>query len=103
MSADATGSAFFRAAAVSLALAVMIGGMPLTLKAIQQSRETIITLDICHPVQTWTFSPLSVLAVFPDTPVIAPRWFESYRTAAVTPSKIRAADPPDPPPPKALA
>lgn len=103
MSAAAKRTDFFRAAAAMLVLAVLIGGTPLSLKAIPQSRETVITLDICHPVQTWTFSPVSVVAVFPDSPAIAPSLFEHYQAAATEPLKIRAADAPDTPPPKPFA
>jgi hypothetical protein len=92
-----------RAAAVLLAIAVLIGGMPLSMPAMRQRREAAFTLDICHPAQTWTFSPISVIAVFPDRPAATPPFLQRKIPATRLTLKIRDADAPDPPPPKVLA
>ena len=49
-----------RAAATVVALAVLLGGMPLTLGVVVRSSEAMFTLDICHPVQSFSHSPVAV-------------------------------------------
>ena len=54
-----------RAAAAIVALAMLLGGMPLTLGVVVHSSETMFTLDICHPVQSFSHSPVAVVAIIP--------------------------------------
>lgn len=92
------------AAAAIVALALLLGGMPLTLGIIVHSPEAMFTLDICHPVQSFSHSPVPVLAIMPASPTVAqflPQWGRSATPAH--PLSLRAADAPDPPPPKTRA
>jgi hypothetical protein len=93
-----------RAAVAIVALAVLLGGTPLTLGVVVHSSEPMFTLDICHPVQSFSHSPVSVLAIMPASPTVAqflPQWGRSATPAH--PLSLRAADAPDPPPPKTRA
>jgi hypothetical protein len=92
------------AAAAIVALALLLGGMPLTLGIVVHSPEAMFTLDICHPVQSFSHSPVPVLAIMPGSPTVAqflPQWGRCATPAQ--PPRPRAADAPDPPPPKARA
>ena len=93
-----------RAAAAIVALAVLLGGMPLTLGIVLHSPEAMFTLDICHPLQSFSHSPVPVVAIMPGFPAVAQFVPECGRidTRSQAP-RVRAADPPDPPPPKACA
>lgn len=93
-----------RAAAALLALMVLLGGTPLTLGVVVHSEGPMFTLNICHPAQTFDHSPVPMLAVMPEHPAM--REFLPERGRAGTPAqtlRVRAADAPDPPPPKARA
>ena len=93
-----------RAAAAIVALAVLLGGMPLTLGVVVHSSEAMFTLDICHPVQSFSHSPVAVMAIIPGSPSVAQFLPESGRYSVPRTSlSARAADAPDPPPPKARA
>jgi hypothetical protein len=92
------------AAAAIVAFALLLGGMPLTLGIVVQSPEAMFTLDICHPVQSFSHSPMPVLAIMPGSPTVAqflPQWGRSATLAQ--PLRLRATDAPDPPPPKTRA
>lgn len=90
--------------AAIVAFAMLLGGMPLTLGIVVHSSEAAFTLDICHPVQTFSHSPEAVAAIVPGSPVVAQSLPEcgsySIQTTAL---RMRAADAPDPPPPKTRA
>jgi hypothetical protein len=93
-----------RATAAILALVVLLGGMPLTLGIVAHSSRAMFTLDICHPAQSFSHSPVVAMAIIPDCPAVArvlPEC-EGYPVPADV-RRMRAADAPDPPPPKALA
>ena len=93
-----------RAAAAIVALAVLLGGMPLTLGVVVHSSEVMFTLDICHPAQSFSHSPVAVMAIIPGSMALAQRLPESGRyTVPRATFSARAADAPDPPPPKARA
>jgi len=94
-----------RAAAAIVALALLLGGMPLTLGMVVHSSEAMFTLDICHPVQSFSHSPVAVVAIIPGSVGLAQCLIESGRYAVprTTALSARVADAPDPPPPKALA
>jgi hypothetical protein len=93
-----------RAFAVIVALAVLLGGMPLTLGIVVHGSETTFTLDICHPVQSFSHSPVSVVAIIPGSPAVAQSLPEcGHYPSAVQALRVRVADAPDPPPPKARA
>jgi hypothetical protein len=92
------------AIAVVVALALLLGGMPLTLGIVVHSPEAMLTLDICHPVQSFSHSPVPVLAIMPGSPTVAQFLPQSGRSATpAQPLRLRAADAPDPPPPKTRA
>lgn len=86
------------------ALAVLLGGMPLTLGIVVRSSEATFALDVCHPVQSFSHSPVSVVAIIPGSPAVAqfPPECGRYPSAAQE-LRVRAADAPDLPPPKARA
>jgi len=92
------------AAVAIVAVALLLGGMPLTLGIVVHSPEAMFTLDICHPVQSFSYSPVAVVAILPGVAAVAsflPECGRSpIRTAAL---RVRAADAPDPPPPKTRA
>jgi hypothetical protein len=89
--------------AAVLALAVLLGGMPLTLGVVVQDHGPMFTLNICHPLQSFDRSPVPVLAVMPEHPAVREHLPERGHAAApAQPLRLRAADAPDPPPPKAL-
>jgi hypothetical protein len=94
-----------RAAAAIVALALLLGGMPLTLGVVVHSSEAMFTLDICHPVQSFSHSPVAVVAIIPGAVALAQCLAESRRYAVprTTTLSARVPDAPDPPPPKALA
>ena len=93
-----------RASVVIVVLAVLLGGMPLTLGIVVHSSEATFTLDICHPVQSFSHSPVPVVAIIPGSPAVAQFLPECGRYAfAAQELRVRAADSPDPPPPKAHA
>jgi hypothetical protein len=93
-----------RAAAAIVALAVLLGGMPLTLGVVVHSSQVTFTLDICHPAQSFSHSPVAVTAIIPGSPTVAQFLPESGRYSVPRTSlSARAADAPDPPPPKARA
>jgi len=93
-----------RAAAAIVALAVLLGGMPLTLGVVVHSSEVMFTLDICHPAQSFGHAPVAVMAIIPGSPSVAQFLPESGRYSVPRTSlSARAADAPDPPPPKARA
>jgi hypothetical protein len=93
-----------RAAAAILALAVLLGGMPLTLGVVVHSSEAMFTPDICHPVQSFSHSPVAVLAIIPGSVALAQFLPESGRYSVPRATlSVRAADAPDSPPPKARA
>ncbi|MGH7914009.1 MAG: hypothetical protein ACREPW_05090 [Candidatus Binataceae bacterium] len=93
-----------RATAAIVVLMVLLGGMPLTLGIVVHSTEAMLTLDICHPVQSFSHSPVPMMAIIPGSPVVAqflPEWRRyPVLTAAL---RLRGADAPDPPPPKTRA
>lgn len=92
------------AAAAIVALAVLLGGMPLTLGVAVHSSEAMFTLDICHPVQSLSHSPVSVVAIIPGSAAVAQFLPECERYPVPRATlRVRAADAPDPPPPRALA
>jgi hypothetical protein len=87
-----------------VALAIMLGGMPLTLGMVVHSSETMFTLDICHPGQRFSHSPAAVAASFPGSPAVTQFLPERGRDPVTTMAlRVRAADAPDPPPPKTPA
>jgi len=90
--------------ATIVALAVLLGGMPLTLGIVVRSSEATFALDVCHPVQSFSHSPVLVVAIIPGSPAVAqfPPECGRYRSAAQE-LRVRAADAPDLPPPKARA
>ena len=93
-----------RATAALVAFAILLGGMPLTLGIVVHSSETMFTLDICHPVQSFSHSPVAVAAIFPDPPAVMQALPESGRQHVPTMAlRVRAADAPDPPPPETRA
>ena len=94
-----------RAAAAIVALAMLLGGMPLTLGIVVHSSEAMFTLDICHPEQSFSNSAVAVVAIIPASPAVAQFLPESGRYYSVTRAtlSVRAADAPDPPPPKTRA
>jgi hypothetical protein len=62
----------------------------------------MFTLDICHPVQSFSHSPVAMVAIIPTLPCIVQFLPESGRYAVpLTTLSARASDAPDPPPPKA--
>jgi hypothetical protein len=66
-----------RAAVAIVSLAVLFGGIPLTLGVVVHSSEAMFTLDICHPVHSFSHSPVAVVAIIPDSPTCAeclPEW-----------------------------
>lgn len=89
---------------VIVALAVLLGGMPLALGIVVHSSEAMFTLDICHPVQSFNHSPVPVVAIIPGSPAVA-RFLPECGRYRVAAQELResAADAPDPPPPKAHA
>jgi hypothetical protein len=93
------------ATAAIVALAILFGGMPLTLGiVVVHSSEATFTLDICHPVQSFSPSPVTMAAIFPDSPAVAQLLPDRGRYAVSTMTlRARAADAPDPPPPKTRA
>jgi len=93
-----------RASVVIVALALLLGGMPLTLGIAVHSSEAMFTLDICHAVQSFSHSPVSVVAIIPGSPAVAqflPEW--GHYPPETQELRVRAAAAPDPPPPKARA
>ena len=93
-----------RAAVAIVSLAVLFGGMPLTLGVVVHSYEAMFTLDICHPVHSFSHSPVAVVAIISESPTgveCLPEWGR-YALPSATVS-ARPADAPDPPPPKARA
>ena len=94
-----------RATAAIVALAILLGGMPLTLGiVVVHSSEAAFTLDICHPVQSFSHSPVTMAAIFPDSPAVAQFLPDRGRyPAPIVALRMRAADAPDPPPPKTRA
>lgn len=92
------------ATAAIVALAVLLGGMPLTLGVVVHSSEAMFTLDICHPVQSFSHSPVVAMAIVPGAPAVAQVLPECGRyPVPASPLRVRVADAPDPPPPKAPA
>jgi len=90
--------------AAIVALAVLLGGMPLTLGIIIHGSEATFTLDVCHPLQKLSNSPAPVVAPIPIAPQVAklmPKRGEAAADCIVL--RDRAAEPPDPPPPRLLA
>jgi hypothetical protein len=85
-------------------LAVMLGGMPLTLGIVLHRFEATLTLDVCHPAQSFSHSSTPMVAIIPAPPCAARLLPEygHYPTAAQA-LHVRAADTPDPPPPKTRA
>ena len=69
--ADCSIEASDAALAAILALAVLLGGMPLTLGIVVHSTEAMFTLDICHPLQSFSHSPMVVAGIIPDSSGIA--------------------------------
>ena len=93
-----------RAAAAIVALAMLLGGMPLTLGIVVHSSEAMFSLDICHPVRSFSHSPVAVVAIIPGSPGVAQFLSESGRYSVPRATlSMRAADAPDPPPPKTRA
>jgi hypothetical protein len=91
-------------AAAIVALAMLLGGMPLTLGIVVHSSEAMFTLDICHPAQSFSHSPVPVVAIMLGSPTAAQLLPELGRSSTpAQPLRLRAADAPDPPPPKARA
>jgi hypothetical protein len=91
-----------RATVAMVALAVLLGGMPLTLGMAVHGSEAMFTLDICHPLQSFSYSPVVVVAIIPGSPAIASALSEYGRfPVPASVLRVRAADAPDPPPPKA--
>ncbi|HVA39592.1 MAG TPA: hypothetical protein VNF49_02940 [Candidatus Binataceae bacterium] len=92
------------AVAAILVLAVLLGGMPLTLGIVVHSSEAMFTLDICHPVQSFSHSPVAVAAIIPDSPAVARLLPECGRYPVPRATlRVRAAAAPDPPPPETRA
>jgi hypothetical protein len=92
------------AAVAIVALAVLLGGMSLTLGVVVHSSEAMFALDICHPVQSFSHSPVAVVAIIPGAVALAQCLAESERYAVPRATlSARAADAPDLPPPKARA
>ena len=93
-----------RVTAAIVALAILLGGMPLTLGIAVHSSETMFTLDICHPVQSFSYSAVAVVAILAGPATVASFLPECGRSLIRTASlRMRAADAPDPPPPKTRA
>ena len=84
---------------------MLLGGMPLTLGIVVHSSEAMFTLDICHPVQSFSHSAVAVVAIIPGSPAVAQFLPECGRYLSVPRAtlSVRAADAPDPPPPKTRA
>lgn len=70
------------AAVAIVALAVLLGGMPLTLGVVVHSSEAMFTLDICHPVQSFSHSSVAVVSIIPGSVALAQCLAESERYAA---------------------
>jgi hypothetical protein len=88
--------------AAALVLAVLLGGMPLTLGVAVQNHGPMFTLNICQPLHSFDRSPVTVLAVMPERPATLEYLCEGERCQApVSALRLRDADAPDPPPPKA--
>ena len=93
-----------RASAVIVVLALLLGGMPLTLGIVVHSSEAMFTMDICHTVQSFSHSPASVVAIIPGSPAVAEFLPEcGHCPSAAQELRVCAAAAPDPPPPKARA
>ncbi len=94
-----------RAAAALLALAVLLGAMPLTLGVtLERNHGPVFALNICHPPQGCDRSPVTVIAVMPQPPVMR-AWLPQCAPAEASEQapRLREADAPDPPPPKTRA
>jgi hypothetical protein len=93
-----------RATAAIVALALLLGGMPLTLGMVVHSSEAMITQDICHPLQSFSYSPVVMAAIIPGSPAVASVLPECADfPVPETALCASTADAPDPPPPKARA
>lgn len=91
-----------RTAAVVLALAVLLGGMPLMLGVtVVRDGAPAFTINICHPLHSFDRSPAPMLAVMTVHPATNGWLPERGRACAPAPTlRARTADAPDPPPPK---
>jgi hypothetical protein len=90
---------------VIVTLATLLGGMPLTLGIDIHRSKAAFTLNICGPVQSFSHSAVSVVAIVFSSPSVAqvlPGCGGPCPSAAQE-LRVRAADAPDPPPPKARA
>ena len=86
------------------ALALLLGGMPLTLGIIIHNSEATFTLDVCHPAQSFSHSPVPLAVPVPAAPRMDASLPERGRYAGRRiVLRDRAAEAPDPPPPRTLA
>ncbi len=93
-----------RLTAAIAAVALLLGGMPLTLGIVIHSSEAMFTLDVCHPVQSFGHSPVPFAAPVPAAPEMdaALPERECYAARPIV-LRDRSAEAPDPPPPRTLA
>jgi hypothetical protein len=93
-----------RAIAAVVALALLLGGMPLTLGIVVHRSEAMFSLDICHPLQSFSHAPVVVAAIIPGSPAVASALPQcAGYPVPETALRVSAAEAPDPPPPKARA
>jgi hypothetical protein len=85
-----------------IAAAILLGGMPVVASAFRQDTQPAFSLDICHPIQA-----INTASAGCSLPTLV-RCFVSYLVGesaldpvAATIMIARAAEAPDPPPPKA--
>ena len=92
-----------RAFAVVVTLALLLGGMPLTLGIAVHSSEAMFIPDICHTTQLFSLSPVSVVAIIPSSPAVT-QFLPEARDypPALQAQRVRAAATPGPPPPEPL-
>ena len=90
-------------AASLVAIALLAGGMPLSVGVVMHGPEATFSLDICHPVQSLGHSPLPVSAIARAAEAEESLPQSGQLKEAPAPIRTRAADAPDPPPPKPLA
>jgi hypothetical protein len=84
-----------------LAMVLVLAGMPLAIASTPTGNGTVFTLDICHPVPTFDTSTGQCTAAAPSRFALS---VVSAGFGTVTPQSLmaatRAADAPDPPPPR---
>jgi hypothetical protein len=84
-----------------LAMVLVLAGMPLTVACTPTGNGTAFTLDICHPVPTFDTSTGQCTAAAPSRFALSvvPAGFGTVAPQSLM-AATRAADAPDPPPPR---